>query len=142
MEWNRPLPNIDHDNAPFWEGLRRHEFLLFRCTTCGAWYWPVAYCGRCAATPFYGSMAWTPSSGNGRVFAFNIHRRAFHPGFADAIPYVVALIELEEGPMFGSSIIGCAPEDVAIGMPVRVAYKDVNATNAEPFTLALFEPAR
>jgi uncharacterized OB-fold protein len=84
-------------------------------------------------------MAWTAASGRGRVFAFNVHRRATHPGFADAVPYVVALIELDEGPIFGSNIVGCNAEQIRIGMPVRVRFEDV-IPSGEPFTLALFEP--
>ena len=139
MEWQRPVPNVDHDNAAFWAGLRRHEFLLFTCKWCGAQYWPAAYCRTCTAEPFYGNMEWAPSSGRGRVFAFTIYRRAFDSTFADAVPYVVALIELDEGPMFGTNVVNCPPEAVKIGMPVKVTYQDV-ASAAEPFTLAMFEP--
>ena len=139
--WDRPLPNIDADIAPFWEGLRRHQFLLFRCKGCGAWYWPAAYCRKCPAESFFGNMRWSPASGFGKVFAFNIQHRASHPGFKDSLPYVFALIELDEGPMFGSNIVGCNPTEVKIGLPVKVTYQDVMPEGADPFTLALFEPA-
>ena len=141
MEWNRPLPNVDADIAPFWEGLRRHEFLLFRCRQCESWYWPAAYCRKCPPEPFFGNMTWEASSGRGRVFAFNIHRRASHAGFKNAVPYVFALIELNEGPMFGTNVVGCAPEEVRIGMPLKVRYEDVAPGGAAEFTLAMFEPA-
>jgi uncharacterized protein len=141
MAWNKPLPNIDLDNAPFWEGLRRHELLVFRCKHCGASYWPAAYCRACPPEPFFGNMEWTPASGMGTVFAFNIHRIAFQPGFADEIPYVYALITLDEGPNFGTNVVGCPPEDVRIGMRVQVTYEDVEPETGEPFTLAKFRPA-
>lgn len=141
MVWAKPLPNIDEDNRPFWDGLRRHELLVFRCRTCGSSSWPAAYCRTCPAEPFYGNMAWVPASGRGRVFAFNIHRFAFHPGFADELPYVNALITLEEGPNFGTNVVGCDPSEVRIGMPVEVVYRDVVPEEGEPFTLALFRPA-
>ncbi len=141
MVWAKPLPNIDEDNRPFWDGLRRHELLVFRCRTCGASYWPAAYCRTCPAEPFYGNMAWVPASGRGTVFAFNIHRFAFHPGFADDLPYVYALITLAEGPNFGTNVIGCDLSEVRIGMPVEVVYRDVVPEEGEPFTLALVRPA-
>lgn len=141
MEWKRSLPSIDYDNAEFWAGLRRHEFLLFTCKNCGARYWPAAYCRDCVAEAFYGNMEWRPSSGRGLVFAFTIYHRASDPGFADAVPYVVALIELDEGPIFGTNIVHCSPEAVSIGMPVKVAYVDAMPRDAEPFTLAMFEPS-
>lgn len=139
--WNRPLPNIDPDIAPFWDGLRRHEFLLFKCKGCGDCYWPAAYCRKCPTEPFFGNMTWSSASGRGKVFSFNVQHRASHPGFKDALPYVFALIELDEGPMFGSNVVGCDPKEVEIGMRVKVKYQDVVPNGAAPFTLALFEPA-
>jgi uncharacterized OB-fold protein len=139
--WRKPVPNIDHDNRPFWDGLSEHRFLVFRCKTCGRAYWPVAYCRYCHAEPFYGNMEWAPASGRGRVFAFNIHRFAFSPAFADELPYVYALVELEEGPMYGTNVVDCAPEDVYVGMPVEVVYQDVEPETGAPFTLANMRPA-
>jgi len=141
MSWNKPLPNIDHDNRPFWEGLRRHELLVFRCKNCGASYWPAAYCRNCPAEPFFGNMEWALASGRGTVFAFNVHHFAFHPGFETDLPYIYALVTLEEGPNFGTNIVGCAPEDVHVGLPVEVVYEDVQPDEGEPFTLAKFKPA-
>ncbi len=140
MSWNKPLPNVDLDIEPFWEGLKRHELLVFRCKRCAASYWPVAYCRSCPPEPFYGNMEWAPASGKGTVFAFNVHRTAFHPAFNDDIPYVYALITLDEGPNFGTNVIGCAPEDVRIGMRVEVVYEDVEPDQGAPFTLAKFKP--
>ncbi|NWG76523.1 MAG: OB-fold domain-containing protein, partial [Rubrivivax sp.] len=67
-----------------------------------------------------------------------IHNVAFDPSFKDDIPYVYALIELEEGPMFGSNIVGCDPNEVRIGMPVEVAFEDIT----EEFTLPKFRPVQ
>jgi uncharacterized OB-fold protein len=86
-------------------------------------------------------MEWAPASGRGRVFAFNIHRFAFSPAFADELPYVYALVELEEGPMYGTNVVDCAPEDVYVGMPVEVVYQDVEPETGAPFTLANVRPA-
>jgi uncharacterized protein len=142
MSWTKPLPNIDPDNRPFWEGLARHELLVFRCKRCGASYWPAAYCRQCPAEPFYGNMEWTPACGKGTVFAFNVHRFAFHPSFADELPYVYALITLDEGPNFGTNIIGCDPSEVRIGIRVEAVYEDVQPEEGEPFTLAKFRPLK
>ncbi|UCG66292.1 MAG: Zn-ribbon domain-containing OB-fold protein [Deltaproteobacteria bacterium] len=136
MTWNKPLPNVDEDIAPFWEACKRHEFALFRCKSCGAWYWPAAFCRNHKNEPFYGNMEWAKASGRGRVFAFNIHYRPFHTGFKDDVPYVYALIELDEGPIFSSNIIGCKPQEVKIGMPVEVVFEDIS----EKFSLPKFRP--
>ena len=136
--YKKPLPNIDYDIKPFWEALKEHKFKLFRCKECGEWYWPVACCRNHSNQAFYGNMEWVEASGRGKVFAFNIHRVAFDPAFRDDIPYVYALIELEEGPMFGSNVIGCEVDEVHVGMPVEVVYEDIT----EEYTLPKFKPIK
>ncbi|MPZ82101.1 MAG: hypothetical protein GEV28_17585 [Actinophytocola sp.] len=138
-EWNpqKPRPNIDVDNVDFWDGLRREELLLWTCRTCGAAYWPKCYCIEHENEPFAANMSWEPSSGLGRIFAMNRHHTAFNPGFADEIPYTYALVELDEGPMISSTIVGDPPNDLlAVGLRVRVVYKHYPA---EGFTLPHFE---
>ncbi len=134
--WNKPLPSVDEDMAPFFAALKKHEFRLFRCKVCGAWYWPPAYCLNHDNKPYFGDLEWTPASGKGKVFTFNVHYRAFHPGFEAELPYVYALIELDEGPMMTSNVIGCDPKEVKIGMPVEVVFRDIT----EEYTLPMFKP--
>jgi uncharacterized OB-fold protein len=125
-EWKKPLPQIDHDNEAFWAGLKDHKLLLWRCKTCGAWYWPKAYCRNHDNEPFAANMAWTEAKGTGELFAFNRHHMAFHPGFKDEIPYVYALIELDEGPLISSTLVGDKmPRDVYdVGQKVEIVYED------------------
>jgi uncharacterized OB-fold protein len=125
-EWKKPLPQIDHDNEAFWAGLKDHKLLLWRCKTCGAWYWPKAYCRNHDNEPFAANMAWAEAKGIGKLFAFNRHHMAFHPGFKDEIPYVYALIELDEGPLISSTLVGDKmPRDVYdVGQKVEIVYED------------------
>jgi len=83
-------------------------------------------------------MEWMDASGKGKVFVFSIHYWSFHPAFKDDVPYVLALVETEEGPLIPTNIIGCDPKEVHIGMPVEVVFEDVD----EQFTLPRFEPAK
>ena len=136
MQYVKPMPSLDPDIAPFWQAAKKHEFVLMRCKKCGAWYFPAAYCRFHDNEPLFGNMEWTQASGKGKVFAFNITYRAFNPAFAKDIPYVFALIELDEGPIFGTNVIGCAPEAVKIGMPVEVVFDDIS----EEFALPKFKP--
>lgn len=126
VEWKKPLPQIDHDNEAFWAGLKDHKLLLWRCKTCGAWYWPKAYCRNHGNEPFAANMAWAEAKGIGKLFAFNRHHMAFHPGFKDEIPYVYALIELDEGPLISSTLVGDKmPRDVYdVGQKVEIVYED------------------
>jgi uncharacterized OB-fold protein len=137
VAWNKPVPEIDADIKPFYDGLREHKFLLFRCTTCGAWYWPAAYCRFHPNKPFMAEMEWTESSGRGTVATFNIIYTSFHPGFKDEVPFAFAMVQLDEGPMTGSTIVECRPEAVYVGMPVEVVYDDVEELG---LTLPRFRP--
>ena len=56
--WKKPLPNIDKDNEQFYEGLKQHKFLVWRCKTCGTSYWPKAYCIKHENEPFAANMEW------------------------------------------------------------------------------------
>jgi uncharacterized OB-fold protein len=136
-EWKKPLPQIDHDNEGFWTGLKNHKLLLWRCKTCGAWYWPKAYCRNHDNEAFAANMAWAEAKGTGKLFAFNRHHVAFHPGFKNDIPYVYALIELDEGPLISSTLVGDRmPTDVYdVGQRVEIAYED---HPREGFTLPRF----
>lgn len=135
--WTKPLPNVDADIEPFWEALKEHRFVLFRCKTCRAWYWPKAYCRHHANEPFMANLDWEDASGRGTVFAFNIHHWAFHPGFKDDVPYAYAVIELDEGPIISGTIVDMDPKDVKVGLPVEIVYED---HPAEGFTIPKFKP--
>ena len=136
-EWKKPFPSIDHDNEPFWEGLQRHELLLWRCTKCREWYWPACYCKHDHNESFASQMRWEKASGLGKIFCFNVHHMAFHPGFKDDLPYTYALIELDEGPLISSTLIGDRkPKDVYdVGQTVEIVYED---HPNEGFTLPRF----
>jgi uncharacterized protein len=138
--WNKPLPNIDADNEAFWDGLKEHQLLLWTCGTCGAQYWPKAFCIKHENEQFAQNMSWQPGGGRGRIFAMNRHHWAFHPGFSDDVPYTYALVELDEGPLISSTIVGEQPESLmAVGTPVQVVYED---HAADGFTLPRFEIVR
>lgn len=134
--WNKPRPSIDDDSREFWDGLREHRLLLWRCGECGAWYWPKAYCREHPVGPYAEGMGWTEASGLGTVFAVNWHHWAFHPGFADEVPYAYAIVELDEGPLISSTLVGDVPYGVPlVGRRCSIAYED---HPDEGFTLPRF----
>ncbi len=122
--WKKPWPNIDNDSREFWDGLTRHEVLLWTCGSCGAQYWPKSYCIKHENEPWAANMSWQPSSGRGKLFAYNVHHWAFHPGFQDEVPYYYALIELDEGPLISTTFTGRTPEPGDVGKPVRITFED------------------
>jgi uncharacterized OB-fold protein len=137
MTFTRPVPYVEETLKPFWEGLKGHQLLFMRCKECGASYWPATYCRNHDNLPFYGSMEWAPSTGHGVVVSFNITRVATSAAFKDLVPYVLALVQFDEGPILSSNIIDCAPEDVFVGMEIEVVYDDVDEIE---LTLPFFRP--
>ena len=79
-------------------------------------------CPECLSTEW----VWTKVSGRGIVYSFVVFHRVYHTGFKDEVPYVVAVVELEEGPRLMSNIIGCDPNAVHCDMPVEVVFDDVS----------------
>jgi uncharacterized OB-fold protein len=121
--WEKPLPQIDLDTKPLFEGYKDHEFVLFRCQDCGDWYFPKTLCKNHDNDAYFGNIDTEPASGRGTVYAWATTRRLFHGGFEDDLPYTFAMVELEEGPLFGTQIVD--PIDVEIGQPVEVEFRDV-----------------
>jgi uncharacterized OB-fold protein len=139
-EWKKPRPNVDHDNKEFWDGLKQHKFMLWKCGSCGAHYWPKAYCNQCEGSGAWASnMKWVETSGKGKIFCFNVHHMAFHPAFKDDIPYAYVLVEMNEGPLVSAMLLGTPPDDIhKVGQPVEVVYED---HPKEDFTMLRFRIA-
>lgn len=128
-EYRKPLPTITTESRPFWEACRQHQLLVQRCRGCGALqYYPRGACARCWSE----ELEWRKSSGRGRVYTFTVTHRTQTQGFKDEVPYVLAYVELEEGVQVLTNLVGCAPEEVQIGMPVAVAFEDVSDETSIP----------
>jgi uncharacterized OB-fold protein len=119
----RPLPEPSQESAAFWQAAREHRLLLRCCNACGKfWFPPSCICPHCLSH----DIGWQEASGGGYVYSFVVFYRVYHPAFAKEVPYVVAVIELDEGPRLVSNIIGIDPGLVRCGMRVRVTYDDVS----------------
>jgi uncharacterized protein len=137
----RPLRRIAPEIVPFWEGLRDHEFRLCTCRHCGAAYWPYTLCPRHDGFVDFDAMQWRAASGKGTIFAHITVHRVTDPAYAIDVPYCLAQVELDEGPLFPTRIVGVDPAAVRIGARVSILYFD---TGANGLTLPLFaidEPA-
>lgn len=121
--WEKPVPQIDLDNRALFEGYKDHEFVLFRCQECGEWYFPKTLCKNHENEAYFGNIDVEPASGRGRLYTYATTHRMFHEGFEDDIPYTFAMVELEEGPLFGTQII--ETDEIEIGQPVEVSFRDV-----------------
>ncbi|MBS4214903.1 MULTISPECIES: Zn-ribbon domain-containing OB-fold protein [Neobacillus] len=128
----KPLPIPDGDSDVFWQGCKEHKLLIQKCEDCSSYiFYPRVLCPNC----FSEKVEWVQSSGVGKVYSFTIARRPGGPAFKDEVPYVVALIELEEGVRMLSNIIDVDVDKVDCDMPVEVVFQVEG-----DFTLPKFKP--
>ena len=129
MKPTKPLPRIDEESKGFWEACQRGELYLQRCAACDALrYYPRALCPQCLSD----ATQWVLSSGKGSVYTFTVTYQNQAPGFRDGLPYVMAYVELEEGPWILTNVVETPPHEVKIGMPVEVVFEDVDEELAIP----------
>jgi uncharacterized OB-fold protein len=131
-----PRPKPDALTQFFWDGVDAHQLMILRCNACGHYiHWPKVVCRFCLST----DLSPAPVSGRGRVATFTQPNQPFHPWFREHMPYVLAVIELEEQPNLTlvSNVVDIPPDDVRVGMPVEVAFREV----VPGYTLPLFTPA-
>jgi uncharacterized OB-fold protein len=127
----RPRPVPDALTRPYWDAAKAHRLELPRCEACGRWhFYPRSLCPHCGSA----TIGWAAVSGRGTVYSATEVQRAPSPAFA--VPYVVALIALDEGPHLMSSVVNCEPAVVRIGLRVRATFLDLDIET----TLPVFEP--
>lgn len=129
----RKLPLVSAETAAFWQGGEHGRLMIHHCGACSRWFHPpTPVCPRCNAL----DVAPRAVSGRGRVATFTVNHQAWTPELAQ--PYVVAIVELDDQPglCLLSNVLGIAPAQVRIGLPVRVRFEP-----QEDVWLPLFEPA-
>ena len=114
-------PVSNADSQAYWEAAVREELLLRRCTACGKHHFPPRYlCPKCWSD----RLEWTKSAGEGVVYSFTVMHRAPMPAFAQRVPYVVALIDLDEGPRMMANIIGDDARETKVDDRVSVCFEE------------------
>lgn len=113
-----PVPTPTAVTAPYWEAAREGRLVLPRCGVCSRVHHPPrAWCPHCWAT----ELDWVEVSGAGVVVTFSVVHQPPSPTFE--VPYVLAVVELAEGPQMMADVVGCRPQDVYVGLPVRVTFE-------------------
>ena len=128
MNGDLPVPIVNADSSPYWDGARDGKLLLQRCGECGTLrFFPRYLCTECGSD----NTEWAEASGRGTVQSFTIVHRAAFPEFQARTPYVVALIDLAEGPRMMTNIVGEDALDVIIGDAVEVTFEDRGTEGAK-----------
>jgi len=116
---NIPRPTKETQN--YWEGCRNHELRIQQCSNCDEYqFYPRLMCTNCSSR----RLKWVQASGRGKVVSYTIVHRAPSQAYKEEAPYVLAIIQLEEGPTMMSNIVQCDPENVMIDMIVEVVFED------------------
>lgn len=132
MPYDKPLPSPTPETKEFWDGLKQHELRVMYCAACDSSYlYPRRNCPTCLAPG-----EWRQASGKGKLHTYMI---AHQPARNFEAPYVIAVIELDEGPRLMSNIVGVEPDPakLPVDMPVAIVFDDVT----EEITLPKFRPA-
>ena len=122
-----PAPEL----TEYWEATKRDVLLVPRCQSCGKAFWyPRAFCPWCHS----GDVDWNESPGTGSIYSFTVVERGAGP-WAEVVPYVVAYVELDEGPRLLTNLVEVDPARLAVGQRVRVIFDQ-----AGEFKISRFRP--
>lgn len=128
----RPRPQ-DPIEQEFWRRCQDGMLHFQRCSSCRAWrHLPRYMCARCGSPEF----TFEPSSGRGTLFSWTVTHQALHPAFAAEIPFVAAVVELEEGVRMATRLVDCEIAAVRIDMPLELAFEQIG----DDFRLPVFRP--
>lgn len=125
MNPQKPLPEASPEAQPYWDGLRAHELRIQRCNACGrGYFYPRPFCPRpgCHSR----DVEWITAAGTGKLHSYVIAHRG-HPAFA--APYVIAVVELDEGGRMMTNIVGIddpSPEQLPVDAEVEIVFNDVD----------------
>ena len=123
-----PAPHVNPETKPYWDATAEGRLLLRQCRACEAVIWsPRSLCPECGSL----DTEWIEASGRGTIFTFSVNRRGAG-AYRGASPYVLAYVELEEGPRMMTNIVDCDVDTLTIGDPVRVVFHDTGEGNALP----------
>jgi len=132
---SKPLPQPTRWSAPFWEAAREGRLVIQKCSSCSKYvFYPRLACPHCSS----GDLAWVEASGKGKVYSYSVVQNNAPTPFIEDMPYVVTIIELEEGVRLLSNILGADPGELHCEMPVEVTFEKAG----EEFSLPKFKPLR
>ena len=129
----KPVPLVNPVAQPFWDAAREGRLMVQKCDDCGEYiFYPRQLCPHCHSQ----ELAWAKVSGRGSVYSYTVVKSNSPSYFLADIPYVVAIIQLDEGVRMLSNVVGCAPDSVRCDMRVEVFFEKLD----DEFTLPKFKP--
>lgn len=130
----KPVPVINSWTLDFWNGAKQGKLMIQQCPQCHKHiFYPRMSCPFC----FSDQLQWVQSSGQGKIYTYTVVRSNAPSAFIADMPFVIAVVRLEEGVQMLSNIVDCDPAAVYCEMPVQVVFEKLT----EEFTLPKFKPA-
>ncbi len=134
MSNHKPVPEITDISRHFWEAVQRDELCLQRCLACSAWiYYPNRRCTSC----YSDELEWQTCSGRGSVWSYSVVHQAPYESYRVDVPYILAMVRLEEGPQMMTNLLNCDPGELEIGLPVVFTTE----TRSDGFKIPQFQPS-
>jgi uncharacterized OB-fold protein len=132
------IPTIDSASAPYWEAARQGRLLIAECGACGkVHHYPRPFCPYCWSEDVHPIQA----SGTGTLYTYStVYVNDLAP-FKERLPYVAAIVELDEGPRLMTTIEGADPGGLRVGMLVTAAFRPVDRDDPDSPYLTVFTPS-
>jgi uncharacterized protein len=112
----KPVPRPNELSEPYWSGLKRGVLMLQRCAACKkVRHYPRDVCDSCYSM----QIDWVQASGRGEVFSWTVAHHAYHPAFADDLPYTLVTVTLEEGVRAMGRLHGMPASDLRLGLALQ-----------------------
>ena len=128
------VPTPDFETQPYWDAARDGKLIIRRCGACGdAYFYPRSFCPKCWSE----DVEWEEASGRATLYTWSVVHRNDLPPFPDRVPYVAAIVDLDEGPRMMTNVEGCPFEDLRVGMSLQVDFR----VDSDEVTVPVFRPA-
>lgn len=120
---SRPLPRATAETRLFWDGCADGEVRFQTCARCGqVQLIPRSRCASC----HHDALDWKSSAGRGRILSYTVVHRAPTPAFRAEVPYVIAIVDMDEGFRLMVNVKNGADAHLAIGQPLRITFREVD----------------
>lgn len=128
------LPVPDDYTTTWWDAAAERRLLVVRCHDCGeAHFYPRPFCPRCGGE----EVSWEEASGRATLYTWSVVHQNDMPPFRDMLPYVAAVVDLDEGPRMMTTVVGTDPGHLQVGMRLEADFEEL----AEGFWRPVFRPA-
>ena len=128
------LPTPEADTLEFWAATKENRLLIKHCGDCDAYsYYPRPFCPECWSR----NVTWHEASGKATLYTWSVIYNNDQPPFRDRVPYVAAIVDLEEGPRMMTNVVETPFEDLRVGMALSVTFMPIS----DDFTIPVFVPA-